>query len=75
MTIENIGNSKSIGKIEICHANQKQYQEKTFCMSSNKLYLKYGLQDNHWVGQLVMKLVDSVAFKEKVNKIGRQQER
>ena len=44
-------------------------------MSSNKLYLKYGLQDNHWVGQLVMKLVDSVAFKEKFNKRRRQQER
>ena len=31
-----------------------------FCISSNKLFLKYGIQDNHWVGQLVMKPVDAV---------------
>ena len=34
-------------------------------MSYNKLFLKYGIQDNHWVGHLVMKLVDSVSYKKR----------
>ena len=29
-----------------------------FCMSYKKLFLKDGLQDNHWVGQSSMKWVD-----------------
>ena len=42
---------------------------KTLCKSSDKLFLKFGLQDNHWVRQLVMKPVDSVVLKYKSNKI------
>ena len=33
-----------------------------FCMSSNKLSLKYCLQDNHLVGQSVMRPADAVIF-------------
>ena len=45
----------------MCHDNQKRYK-KDFCMYSNKLFLKYGLQDNHWVGKLLIKPVDDVVF-------------
>ena len=34
-------------------------------MFSNKLILKYGLQDNHWVGNSVMKQVDAVVFQKR----------
>ena len=36
-----------------------------FCMYSNKLFLKDGIQDNHWVGHLVMRLVNDVAFQKR----------
>ena len=29
-------------------------------MSSNKFFVKYGLQDNHWVGYSVMNPIDAV---------------
>ena len=54
----------------MCHDNQKRYK-KDFCMYSNKLFLKYGLQDNHWVGKLLIKPVDDVVFlKRKVIREG-----
>ena len=34
-------------------------------MSSNKLFVKYGLQDNHWVGHSVMKPVDDVTSQKR----------
>ena len=33
-------------------------------MSSNRFFLKYCLQDNHWVRDLVIKPVDSVVFRK-----------
>ena len=46
----------------------KRYTKKTpFCMSSNKFFLRYryGLQDSYWVGNSLMKTVDSVAFQKR----------
>ena len=31
-------------------------------MSPNKFFVKYGLEDNHWYGNSVMKPVDAVQF-------------
>ena len=36
-----------------------------FLMSSNKLFLKYGLKDSHWVGQSLMKSVYFVVFQKR----------
>ena len=36
----------------------------TFFISSNKFFFKEGLQDNHWVENLVMKSVYALAFKK-----------
>ena len=36
-----------------------------FCMSSNMIIIKYGIQYNYWVGHSVMKTVDDVAFKKR----------
>ena len=51
-------------KVVIFNVNQMQYKENPFCMSSNKLFVKYGLQDNHWVGHSVIKPDDSVWFQK-----------
>ena len=37
-----------------------------FCMSFNKLFVKDGLQDNHWFGHSVMKPVDFMGPKNKI---------
>ena len=45
-------------------------------MYSNKFFLKYGLQDNHWVEHLVMKPIDAVEFqKRKVTREGKNEQR
>ena len=36
-----------------------------FCVPSNKLFLKDGLHDNHWVGHPVMKSIDAVVIQKK----------
>ena len=38
-------------------------------MSSNKLFIKDGPQDNHWVGHSVMKPVDYVVFQNRKSMI------
>ena len=44
---------------------RKRDTKKTpFCMSSKTLFLKDGLQYNHWVGHSVMKSVYAVEFKK-----------
>ena len=43
----------------------KRNTKKTpFCISSKKLFLKYGLHEINWVGHSVMKPVGAVAFKK-----------
>ena len=34
-------------------------------MSPNKFFVKYGLEDNHWYGNSVMKPVDAVEFQKR----------
>ena len=34
-------------------------------MSSNKFFVEYGLQDNHWVGNSLMKPIDAVVFQNR----------
>ena len=36
-----------------------------FCMSSNKFFIKYGLQNNHWFGKSLMKPTDAVVFQKR----------
>ena len=51
----------SLGKLEFS-VPLKRYSKKTrFCMSSDELFLKDCLQNNHWVGKSVIKPVDDVA--------------
>ena len=38
-------------------------------MSSNKLFMKYCLQDNHWVGHLVTKYADTLEFQKRKDMI------
>ena len=49
-------------KIGILVPLKRNTKRTIFCMSSSKLFLKYGLQYNHWVGQSAMKSVDAVIF-------------
>ena len=37
----------------------------SFFMKYSRLFLKYGLEENHWVGHSVMKPVDVVAFQKR----------
>ena len=46
----NIGNSKFIEKLKHAVPLKLNTKKTPFCMSSNKFFLKYGLQDNLWVG-------------------------
>ena len=52
-------------KIGICNANQNQYKEKPFCMSSNNFFVKDGLKDNNWVSHLWMKSAGAMYFQKK----------
>ena len=56
-------------KIGILVPLERDTKRTIFCMSSSKLFLKYGLQYNHWVGQSAMKSVDAVIF-QKRKKLG-----
>ena len=64
MKIGKIGNSKFNEKVDFVVILKHDNKKTPFCMSSNKLFLKYGLQNNNWVGHSVMKPVDDVAFKK-----------
>ena len=43
----------------------KRHTKNTFCITSNNLLVKDGLQDNNWVRNSVIKPVDSVAFQKR----------
>ena len=47
---------------------KRDIKKTPLCMSSNKLFLKDGLQDNNWVGHSMMKPVDAVEF-QKINSL------
>ena len=44
---------------------KRNTKKNPFFMSSKKILLKYGLQDNHWVGHSAMKPVDDVAAEKR----------
>ena len=52
-------------KLEFSVPLKRDTKKTPFYMSSNKLFLKYCLQDNHWVGNAVIKPVDSVEFQKR----------
>ena len=64
MTIGDIGNPKFIEKLKCVMPHKPDNKKNLFLMSFTKLLLKYGLRDNHWVGQSVMKPVDAVVFQK-----------
>ena len=65
MTIGNFRNSKFIGNhFEFVLPLKHDTKKTPFCMSSNKLFLKYGLHYNHWVVKSVIKPFDAVAFQK-----------
>ena len=43
----------------------KRDTKNPFCITSNNLLVKDGLQDNNWVRNSVIKPVDSVAFQKR----------
>ena len=64
MIIGRIGNSKFIKKMEYVVPLKHDTKKTPFLMSSNKLFLNYGLKYYNWVRQSVMKSVDAVAFQK-----------
>ena len=62
MTIVNIGIYIPLGKLE--GVMQIKPNKNPFFISSQKFFLKYGLQDNHWVMQSVMKPIDAQVFQK-----------
>ena len=65
VTIEKIGNFKFIRKKEFVVPLKHGTKKISFFMKYSRLFLKYGLEENHWVGHSVMKPVDVVAFQKK----------
>ena len=55
----------SLEKLELVMPLKHDTKKTPFYMSSNNLFLKDGLKDNHWVEHSVMKLVDAVICKER----------
>ena len=53
-------------KYWIFQINRKNWNmwKPPFCMSYNNIFLKDGLQDNHWLGHLVIKSIDAVEFRK-----------
>ena len=60
--------SNILGEFGICNTNQTRCKENPFCMSSNELFVKDGLHDNHWVNHSVINHVDAVEFQNRNSK-------
>ena len=43
---------------------KRNTKEKSFCISYQKFFLKYVLQDTHWVDHSVMKTIDAQSFQK-----------
>ena len=54
----------SLEKLEFVVPLKNDTNKIPFCTYYKKLLLKYGLQDNHYVGHSVMKPGDGVVFKK-----------
>ena len=64
MNIVKNGYFKSTGRIGMGNTNQIRYKEKSFCMSSQNIFLKYGLLNNHLLGPSVMNPRDALSFQQ-----------
>ena len=57
--------TNSLEKLEFVVPLKKDTKKTPFCMSDNKLFFNYGIQDNNWVGHSVIKPVDAVIFQKR----------
>ena len=55
----------SLGKLEYVLSIKRNFKNTKCCMSSNKFFLKYGLQEKHWFGHSGMKPVVAVVFQKR----------
>ena len=51
-------------KSEYVMPTKRDTKKSPFCMSSNKFFVKYSLQDNYWVGHSVTKPVGIADFQK-----------
>ena len=63
-TIRNIGNTNLIEKKEHVVPMKCDNKKTQFCISSNKLCLRDGLKDDHWVGHSFLEPLDDVVSKK-----------
>ena len=54
--------SNSLEKLEFVVPLKHDTKKTPFCMFYNRFFPEYGIQYNHWVGNSLMKPVDSVSF-------------